>query len=688
MSHSAVLGQFVLGNAVLGSPNVSSVGTTVVPTTLVLSVIYPLPTVGPRISKSFTPLTLASTLSFGIPSVTGGAVTLQIWIGGVNITKYVQQGTCTLTSSLKGRWTASFNCWDLTGTGIGISLPSDPTRGTGQSVVITEGGFRVFMGCLNEWNSIRQTSKDFALITINCLDKSGICDHRIVPTTTYAAGVDIATVVRAIWAGSLNGEGISLFGVPASLGPLENTTIFDFATVTQAFNTLATAALATWWIDVYGRLFFVSIANLPDAPFALSETSDNWREMKPSATLTNYRNTQYVKSNLSNSPSSVPSNIETITLPQPKAVALGFRLGAIVLKFKADQIISLKVNGVAQTVRNGYDVGLNFDKSWWAILPSSFLYGPDASLPTPVPPLGFPYYPITSPFPAIGDVIEVTYIPSVSNTQVQSASALTPSLPGLLKCGSGVYEAVEQVKNVNHAEDMLAIAQAILARSGQVPLNITFKTFTPGLEVGQILHANIPKSQIPAGSKFVISQISATHIGNTIDASGNRGLGHGSGFVWVVSGTSGADQLNAIQIFEKLVARTENALPLLQFEAETFVLAPGGSVSSGVVATNPTIARQSGKLYEIVVQCGVPPVDQTLIINIINSSTGALLTAAQAIKIPSGDGTVHIQSIFVNDPSPTYILVNQGLTVSVSYTITGANPTRAGSITVLVRWAV
>lgn len=660
----------------------------IVPTALSIPITFTAPTLNPRISSAIYPTASKFPITFTPVAIGGGDQRLQVWLGGNNVTQYVRQKSLVMTSATQGRWTATLDMFDATGAGIGVSLMTDGTRGTGQSVLITEGGSRRFMGCLNQWSASRFTSKDPTTYTLSCLDKSAICDHRVVKTITYKAGTDIADVVRDIWANSLDGEGIATTGVPATLGALDLDETFDFVTVTQAFDRLATDALATWWIDVFGVLYFVSIANLPASPFSLSETSLNWVNMKVSATLTNYRNIQYVKSNLGITPTTVPSVTETFTLPQPAAVARGFRLGTIVLSIAANQIIQLKVNGVVRPVEDGtVAIGINLDKSWWAILPSPYLYAPDSTLPTPTPPLGIPYPAVTSPFPADGDTIEVEYLPVANNVQVQESDALVPSLPGLQKCGSGKYEAVEQVKNVTSASGMLAIAQAIIARSAQVPLNITFRTFTPGLQVGQLLPASIVKSQIPDGSKFYISNITASHQGDVVDDQGRVGsLGHGSGFIWDVTGTTGADQLNAIAVFEKLVALTSNPLPIVQYETEELILAPGSSISAGTVEMNPAIVRQSGKLVEVVVACGVAPVDQTLVIDILNSAYGSILAAP--IQIPSGDLSVHVITAFVGGLAPTYVLVNQALTATAKYVVTGANPTRAGSVSVMIRWQV
>lgn len=671
---------------------------TIAPTHFTLPITFPPIHIGPRFSAGIQPAAFKLPITFPPPAFAGGRQTLQVFLGGINVSKYVQMGNasgpdCTLTSQTQGRWTAQITLKDVTGDGIGVLLPTDPTRGMGQSVIITEGGQRRFMGCANDVTLTRNTSTDICFYTLNCVDKSGICDHRIV-NASYTAEQDGADVVRDIWENCLNGEGITLGGVPAVLGQLGTDEPFNFTTVTQAFNKIATDCAATWWIDVYGSLFFVLITDLPAAPFSITETSQNWRDMQVSVTLANYRNKEYALSNLSISPGSVPSTTESYTLPQPKAAAAGYRLGTIVLDFPASQILGLSVNGVPQVNADGSalvqdannSVGINLDKSWNANLPSPYINAPDSTLPTPVPPLGWPYPALTSPFPAPGDVIVINYIPNVTNVQVQTATALAPSLPGLLKCGSGIYEAVEQVQNIKSADDLLAIAQAVLNRSGTVPLSVQFNTFTPGLAVGQILAANVPKSMLPDGTSLIITGVTGTHLGYIVDRDGNQTAGHGSAFKWAITAITGGDQLVALLMFEKLIARTQNPLPIVQFANTTFVLGAGSSIAGGLVASNPNRIGQSGKLVEIFVQAGVPPTDQTLFIDIVDSAFGTILRAP--IQIVSGDGSPQVITAFVRDPAPTYLLVNQSLSVVTSYVVTGANPALAGSVTVDVVWAI
>ena len=654
------------------------------------------PALAARFSHGIAPNPFSVAPRFQVPGISGGDTTLRVFLSGQDISKYVslQPGDNTIVYQSSARATLSLVCKDPDGTWSGPVQPSDATKGLGQPIIVNEGGSRMFMGCLIDVKMKRPDCLSLLQYTLTATDKAGRCDWRRV-FDTYKAGTDVADAIRAIVAKNLNNEGITTGGVPATLGPIDVDEVFNWDTVTTAFDRLSADAVASWWVDQYGVLYVVPIDSLPSAPFGLQEvppggpgTQNDWSNMTVQTNLSDYRNHQIVLSNLAISSAQVPTITETYTLPQPEATARGYRLGTIVLDFYAQSIESLKVNGTPQPVQNGTDLGTNFDKSWWyPVLPYPFIYAPNADLPTPTPPLGFPYYATTSPFPNAGDVVEITYVPVVNNSQTVTADALAPTIPGLARCGSGIYENVEQVSNITTPADMSAIAQALLSRASEVPYFLTYDTWRPGLRVGQKQHVDLPLSKIPS-TDLVITAMSGSHQGRPVGPNGKVGdLGKGSAWKWTVSANS-VSATAQVKLLEKIINRSTHPLPLVAYESEQIILAPGSSVASGVNATNPTIARQSGVLVEVVVQCGVAPTDQTLVLDIINSRYGSILGPNNLIKIPSGDLSQHIVTKFVGDPASTYMFRNDGLTVSASYIVTGSSPARAGSVTIIVRWQV
>ena len=176
------------------------------------------------------PRAIASRQSMGIPALAGGSTGLAVYVGGLpwggtvllaggNDTgapvTYESQNPPTITSQTLGRWTLNIDLRDTTGN-------FAPARG--QSIVLTEGGAKLFAGCIQSVGRQRLmgTQRDI-IYHVLATDKSGICDRRLVKTNTYAAGSSVQAAILDIVTSCLNGEGITTTSasIPSTLGNLE-----------------------------------------------------------------------------------------------------------------------------------------------------------------------------------------------------------------------------------------------------------------------------------------------------------------------------------------------------------------------------------------------------------------------------------------------------------------------------------
>src|SRR5579885_1552723 len=235
------------------------------------------------------------------PAITGADQGIHLFIGGIEVTSYfaiigagTNAATGEITSQAIGRATFTFDLIDTAQSLVGPSgLFSSVQAMVGLVVKLQELGTTLFAGCLDTIAADREMPFDSnVIITYHCtaLDKTSICDHRIVPGTTYTAGTDVIEVILDIAASYLDGEGIStvLLEVGA-LGSLNADITFNYTTVSNAFNQLATLSGTVWWIDNYQQLHFSPLANLPAAPWAITET----------APIRNYQGTAMVTAALS-----------------------------------------------------------------------------------------------------------------------------------------------------------------------------------------------------------------------------------------------------------------------------------------------------------------------------------------------------------------------------------------------------
>lgn len=642
----------------------------------------------------------------GIPSITGGAQDVRIYLCGKDVTNFISlQGIANqgldasttvqplqITSQTLGRWTAQFDFLDL-------SMVNYPE--IGQTFKVTENGKTLISGGVmivqvDRW--AMPASQPIQCYHVTAQDYSAICDRRIV-NATYPAGSDIAGIVLDIWANVLGqpNEGITANNVPpigGVLGTVDNTEIFSFVTVTQAYNQLATDTGCVWWIDSNADIHFVDYTSLPVCPFGLSESIVNYRALSASATLADYRNVQYVTSNLAVIPGVAKQQqqglgpgspgyggavvTETYTVQQSAAAQRALLLGSAVTQFPILSVVSFTVDSgsgpVAQAVLNGItDAGFNLENSWWFYAGFNLIYPPSTQNNQP----GFPPPPTSSPFPNIGDVVVISYIPVAGSGNAVIAQGSGPFSPvgacGGTPWGSGTFESVQQVRNINLQSDLNAIAQAILNRSDFAPIQVQFETDEPGAAVGQSIPINLPISFLPNSTQWNITSVQMTLQTGVLE--------FGTAFRSVIQATSGQDLGNAIYWQERLIQRTENPLPVQGYGSLTFALAvDGGSLAAGVPPNNPVPLITAGPLLLAYVMAGTPPAGQSLSIDILDNGSSIL---AGPLVIPDGSFAQVLTLVF---KSPG-LSVSIGDVVTVNATYSGGG-TAASAVTVFISWLV
>ena len=647
---------------------------------------------------------IASSEYFPVPTFTGQYQGAQLFIGGVLISFWNPAGAgsaaqqCTITSQTIGRSTCTFDIWVPDGS---------YSPALGQVVVITELGATVFAGCIDTMVADRELGTVNGVTWhITALDKSSICDHRICTAATYAAGNDVATTINAIVTNFLNGEGITTGGVPddGSLGDLTSDLILNYDTVTDAFNQIATQSGTVWWIDQYGVLYFSSEAILPAAPFQLDETTTNvdsaggggslssctvTQTLSGAGVTTGYRNTQYVVSNLNILPGSGTGGSSDVTGQTGVTETFTFEIGQpgivsgyvggteyplfFTTSLPISSVIGITVNGVDQTV---YEVSNNTGEEYEGTDDYVWFYN---SVNTVAGASGSNQGVTAQGVLAVpaGAAIVIQYAPGAVNATNAAASsagaAFVPSEGSFGTCGSGIYESVLQVQNISTQDDLNAIAEAELSKAGGIPFILNCYTNKSGLFVGMEVNALFPKLGL-GSSPFPLLITAITRTANS-----SIPLPDGSIFTTAVTAVSNLDPGNWITYFANIVALGENPLPVLQYQEPTFILAPSGSLTSGVVTVNPYIVGRTGLLCEVMAAAGSPPTGQDLQIEILDNDL-----SIWTIVIPAG--STSLVDDLVPASAAIYIYAKDILGISVSYiNITSGSPTNAANVTVKVR---
>ena len=642
--------------------------------------------------------TIPSHHSIPTPSFTGGVQRLQLFIAGALVPLLNPMGAgsgasaINVTSQTIGRSTASFDVAVTDGSYAPV---------IGQTVLMTELGITIFAGCIDTIVCQRENgTTQMVVFHITALDKASICDRRVVTAATYLAGADVATTIQQIVDAYLNGEGITTQGVPTdgSLGTLPSDVPLNYAYVTAVFNQIAALSGTVWWIDQYGVLFFSTLADLPAAPFQLNETTCQYQatvttSLSGAGATSGYRNKQYVVTNLNILPGSGSggtggtgaNTVETFTFTNgqpgigsdynPSGVLVPI---FILTKLPISLVISITVNGVDQSF---YEITQNTGQQYMGTTDYVWYYTSTNSIAGMG---GQNQYATAQGVLAIpaGATIVITYVPgtNTSAAAAQVGTALDPTAPSgatFGTCGSGIFENVLQVQNISSQDDLNAIAVAELAKSGGIPTIVDVSTNKPGLFVGMLIDVLFPIMGAVQRGGLPVSML----ITKTTRNANPRPLNFNSFFTTQVEAVSNHDPGNWVTYFTRMIARSENPLPVLQQEIKTFILAPSGSLSGGVVTTNPQIMDVTGKAVQVYGAFTDPPTGQDAVVTITNVTTGQVIGS---FTIPAGSTAT--ASTTISPSANIYGFALDVLVATVTYTNIGASPVAAANGTAKARF--
>jgi hypothetical protein len=666
----------------IGTPYVLGPPQAVLPSGLSVSVGIGMPTImGPPQTLIIPGLSVQ--VGIGTPTLVGGATHLQVFIDNVDRSKYLiplglsqqrtggggggggsvsaSSGPVTISSSTIGRATCSLDLFVNDGSGYVPRAAS--------TIILKEFGQKKFAGCISTVSTDPvQPNFDKIGFHLACVDKSSICDHRVV-LKDYAAGADAAATVLDIVTNFLNGEGITTEGViiTATLGsPITG----SHQTVTQVFDTICAQTGATWWVDMNGVLNLSVLASAPAAPISLTSSSDNFRNFTASETTQGYGNKFYAVSNLvvlpgsSNGPTGA-ARTETYTFIneggaawQAAAFAAGLAPGYVLTQLPIGTLVGVKINGSTVAIfplSEGIQPGHSY--YWFAGISTAAVIFPENFLPS------------------IGDVIDVSYIPIYQNSTVNTGTPLTGT------CGSGIYEGVIQVPNISLQGDLDAIAAAYQTKNGgALPYICTFETDQPGLAVGQALSCDLPLTGLGTTTLYITQVTLQEASENCVD------LGGGSSFRCRVEASTKQSLGNWLNWFENLVARSNYPLPLPRYEYAAFVLAPGSSLGGGNAGVNPYIVQNTGQLYAAVGAAAVAPTNQDLLIDIlVNGASVFGGDITKMLRIPAGSTTLHTTTSFASPGM--FVYKGDLVTVSVQYSVLATNPTAASGVSANLQWS-
>jgi Concanavalin A-like lectin/glucanases superfamily len=654
------------------------------------------------------PASIPSQQSFGLPTL-GGSYdgTLAVYVGGsiwpgqvmalgasdtAAPTTYESSNPPTIESQTLGRWVLNIDLGDDTG---------QFAPALSQTIVITEGGQKLFAGCIQTVGRQQLMAGSMILYHVVATDKSGICDRRLILTQTYPAGNDVAATILDIVANYLNGEGIittpQSVKQDGSLGTLTADLTFSYVSVTLGFNQIATLSGTIWSVDTNGVLSFNAFDDLPAAPWGIDSTSDDYRGLLISETNIDKATEVYAVSNLNVLPGSgsgggggagsgTGSNTETFVI-EPGNIGVVYQISpvdgqsycySINVSLPIGTLYSVTVNGVVQLQIVNLEewngevptAAPQFGPWFWigdatggGTTVSAGLVGP-SGLPT-------------------GATVVINYTPFSTNAAGILGEAVVPVNPATGDpsgtCGSGRYQLAVQVKNVSTTSDLNAIAAAELAKRNGTPVTVQFQTDRPGLKPGMLFTIDLPGQYLNSVSFLIISA-------RGIAAA--KELFYGSRFQWDIAMQSNEDPGNWVQYFANMLAQSANALPVYQYEDATFALGTGANLAGGLQATNPYQVKRTGQLLVMYAAAGTPPVDQNLVIQF--KVNGTLISDKVIIPAGSAANTSFAHQFSTANPLFVFNTLAETdiVTVVTSYVVIGPNPIPASNVSATLRWRI
>jgi hypothetical protein len=340
----------------------------------------------------------------------------------------------------------------------------------GDEVILYERGTKFFAGLIDTTEEYDYTGTS-ALneITCRCVDYGALCDRRIIGWHYELwAGALATNIMDAIAVAKLADFGVRLAG--ATVNDNIGIQTYNWVTVTEAYNSIAQMVNGTWRIDFDKNLWLLSAdgsSGYAAAPFNIAQNDGNWAEMRVERSASRKVNRQGVRN------SQDLQVLWTDSFTGDGAQTIFVTMAQ--LKFKP----IVRVDGVDQVV-----VGEGETSGTW-----DFLWEP--------------FSVFAHVAPAADAVIEVLYPSPLSHVEWAEDTADIAA--------NGLYEAVEELKDLPTTEAMQLAAQALLEQRTAPPVSVTYVTREPGLDIG--MSQTIDTARPLCSADMVIQQIDSEEEG-------------------------------------------------------------------------------------------------------------------------------------------------------------------------------
>lgn len=383
--------------------------------------------------------------------------TLLVKIAGVDRTSMVQCDTLEFSDDLDNRSTCGFTLEDATGT-------YEPWIGA--SIEVFDGSPDVFNGTIDDVVKGSNPLAGKQYFDISCVDKSQLADKRLV-ATSYSS-LTAGEIVKQIVSEWMAGDGVTVNHVQD--GPMVEKVVFNYQPASRCFDDLCNLTGFKWFIDADKDLWFYERKTY-DAPWGLTDTSNNFSGFKIRRTRERYRNKQYVR------------GARSETSPRTEAFVGDGAQKTFTLAYEVSEVDIITVNGAAQVIGVVGTPGCD----WFYEKGSRTISQADGNTAL-----------------TATDLLAVSYIgffPIVAVVTHSSEVASRASVEG----GSGLYEDVEIDESIESQVQAQQLASAQVKLYGKLPRLIEFRTESPGLKAGMMIPIKL--SRFNLNDKFLVYSV-------------------------------------------------------------------------------------------------------------------------------------------------------------------------------------
>lgn len=386
--------------------------------------------------------------------------------------KVMANSSPTVRDIVEDRSTADFSILDLT-----HSFDFDK----GQYVEIMDIYQNViFTGFIDTVSQRRVTPDGVIEHKLSCVDNHYLADKRLI-AKAFVSPDTIADAVTWIVNNILIDEGVNigLITAPTAIEAIS----YDYITVAQALDDLATYAGCTWYIDVNKNLYFIPRSTYA-AAWDITETGDVLSNVLADSfevyrTNPEYRNQQYIRGG--SAKTALQTEIK-VGDGETTSWAVGYRIAeqpTVSVSTDGGKSYTVKTLGI-----KGVDTGKDF---YWSANDQVLLQDALGTRITSTGRLKIEYYGLYQVILSSADFAEIL------NRQALEYNT------------SGINDSVKDDALVTTQDAGLNEANALLAHYAEVGTKVTYTTMVPGLEAGTLQHIYSHIHQLD--EDFLITQV-------------------------------------------------------------------------------------------------------------------------------------------------------------------------------------